>query len=173
MPSWGAGAGAGSGSSDRPAWVDRMCLGMSNTATTKAMATIMQAFDIHDAVHARMTATLQPLGLATNEAATLSILRSTGPPSRLTPTLLSKTIHYTTGGMTRLLDSVQGRALVRMIPSPQDRRSLLVELTEEGIEMSNRVLELQAKVTGEVLAGLTASESSRLEKLLGKLGLGP
>jgi|GEM_PF-3115756 hypothetical protein len=39
--------------------------------------------------------------------------------------------------------------------------------------MSNRVLELQAKVTGEVLAGLTASEAAQLEKLLGKLGLGP
>ncbi len=138
-----------------------------------SMATIVQAFGIHDAVHARMTAALQPLGLGTNEAATLSILRSAGPPFRMTPTLLSKAIQCTTGGMTRLLDSVQSRALVRRIPSPQDRRSLLVELTEPGIEMSDRVLELQAKVTGEVLAGLTASESAQLENLLGKLGLGP
>ncbi len=136
------------------------------------MATIVQAFGIHDAVHARMTAALQPLGLGTNEAATLSILRSAGPPFRMTPTLLSRAIQCTTGGMTRLLDAVQGRALVRRIPSPQDRRSLLVELTEPGVEMSDRVLELQAKVTGEVLAGLTASESAQLEKLLGKLAIG-
>jgi DNA-binding MarR family transcriptional regulator len=138
-----------------------------------AMAAIMQAFGIHSAVHGRMTEELNPLGLGTNEAATLSILRSAGEPYRLTPTSLSKAIQCTTGGMTRLLDSVQGRAFVRRIPSPEDRRSLLVELTEEGVEMSDRVLELQAKVTGEVLAALTASETAQLEKLLGKLGLGP
>jgi DNA-binding MarR family transcriptional regulator len=138
-----------------------------------AMATIMQAFGVHDAVHGRMSEELQALGLGTNEAATLSILRSAGEPFQMTPTLLSKAIQCTTGGMTRLLDSVQGRALVRRIPSPEDRRSLLVELTEEGVEVSNRVLELQAKVTGEVLAALTPTETAQLEKLLGKLGLGP
>ena len=136
------------------------------------MATIMKAFMIHDTVQSRMSAELKPVGLGTNEGATIAVLRSKGPPFQLTPTFLSREVQCTTGGMTGLLDSLEKRGFVRRIPSPEDRRSLLVELTDEGREMSDLVMELQVKVTGEVIASLTASEAEQLKRLLDKLATG-
>ena len=136
------------------------------------MATIAMAFAIHDSVHRRFSDVLKLVGLSISEAATVAVLRAAGPPFRLTPTFLSRSVQCTTGGMTRLLDSLQGRKLVRRIPSLKDRRSLLVELTNAGKEISDRILELQAKVTGEVVGALTDSEAEQLTRLLGKLAQG-
>lgn len=133
------------------------------------MATIAMSMQIYETVHRRMASLLQPVGLGVSEAATIAVLRSSGEPFRLTPTVLSKLVVCTTGAMTRVLDSLQDRDLIRRIPSPTDRRSLLVELTEHGVEMSEKVLEFQARVTGEALDALAPAEREQLEGLLARL----
>lgn len=136
------------------------------------MATMAMSMTIYETVHRRMAHLLQPIGLGTSEAATIAVLRSSGEPYRLTPTMLSRMVVCTTGAMTRVLDGLQGRDLIRRIPSPTDRRSLLIELTEQGVELSEHILELQARVTGEALGALAPAEREQLEGLLAKLAQG-
>jgi DNA-binding MarR family transcriptional regulator len=42
-------------------------------------------------------------------------------------------------GMTRLVDRLEGKGLVARQPHPQDRRSIVVGLTDAGLEVVRRM----------------------------------
>jgi MarR family 2-MHQ and catechol resistance regulon transcriptional repressor len=56
------------------------------------------------------------------------------PGRRLRMTDLASQTALSTSGMTRVVDRLEARGLVRRIACPGDRRSLLVELTDTGSE---------------------------------------
>ncbi len=80
-------------------------------------------------------------GLDTSESAVLSILWLAGPPHRLSPTVLSRRLVQTSGGMTSTLRRLTNRGLVTRDPDPEDRRCLLVALTGEGREVAEESLD--------------------------------
>lgn len=45
---------------------------------------------------------------------------------------LCRVLGYDSGAMTRLLDRIEKKGLVRRVPNPEDRRSFLMELTPES-----------------------------------------
>jgi DNA-binding MarR family transcriptional regulator len=45
----------------------------------------------------------------------------------------------TKGGITGILDRLQARGLVKRIPSPDDRRSVLVRLSAKGVELFRKL----------------------------------
>lgn len=70
--------------------------------------------------------------LETWEFEVLSALRRQGPPYRLSPgALLTQTL-VTSGTMTNRIDRLAEHGLVERLPSPDDRRGVLVQLTAEG-----------------------------------------
>ena len=53
-------------------------------------------------------------------------------PEGVTPTVLARACQVSTARITKTIDQLEGRGLVERRPSPKDRRSVTVRLTEAG-----------------------------------------
>ena len=96
-------------------------------------------------------------------------LRLAGPPYRMTPTQLHNRLLVTSGGMTGRIDRLQTRGLVCRLPDPEDRRSILVELTDRGLEHFEGVAHTHLRIMERLTAGFTLEERDCLASLLRKL----
>jgi DNA-binding MarR family transcriptional regulator len=93
-------------------------------------------------------------GLEPWEFDVLTSLRRAGSPYQLSPgQLLTQTL-VTSGTMTNRIDRLAKRGLVERMPDPNDRRGVLVRLTEDGQERAD-----------QALAGLLAQERAILGEL--------
>ena len=96
-------------------------------------------------------------------------LRLAGPPYKMTPTQLHNRLLVTSGGMTGRIDRLQARGLVCRLPDLEDRRSILVELTESGLAHFEDVAQTHLRIMEHLTAGLTLAERDCLAGLLRKL----
>src|ERR1700745_585905 len=71
-------------------------------------------------------------GLETWEFDVLSALRRHGEPYQLSPGSLLRATLVTSGTMTNRIDRLAEGGLVRRLPDPQDKRGVLVQLTQRG-----------------------------------------
>ncbi len=97
----------------------------------------------------------------------LAIIEGEGAP--LPPSVISERALVTSGTMTSLLDTLTRRKLVRRIPHPDDRRMLLVDVTEAGRRVVDTVLPVTHRITQEMFANLSETERERLLRLLGRV----
>lgn len=111
-------------------------------------------------------------GLDAGEFDVIATLRRSGPPYRLRPTELFRSLMISSGGLTDRLARLEAQGLVRRAPSPEDRRSLTVELTDAGRARAEAALREDMAVEAELIAGLGAAERAELARLLRKLALG-
>ncbi len=102
----------------------------------------------------------------------LATLRRSGPPHRLRPTEFSETLMLTSSGTTKRLDRLEQAGLIRREPDPEDRRAVLIVLTEAGKELIDGVTEAHLDNERRLLGALGDSEQRRLADLLRKLRLG-
>jgi DNA-binding MarR family transcriptional regulator len=73
------------------------------------------------------------------------------------------------GAVTRLLDRVEAKGLVRRTRSQEDRRVVNLELTEEGDRAAEVVPHVLADVLNAMLAGFSEAEVSQLKAMLQRL----
>lgn len=73
------------------------------------------------------------------------------------------------GAMTRMLDRLESKGVVRRRRSPEDRRIVYLELTEEGRARLPRMREISKEVFDRFLHGFSHSEARRLEGYLTRL----
>ncbi|MBD3778756.1 MULTISPECIES: MarR family transcriptional regulator [unclassified Cellulomonas] len=105
-------------------------------------------------------------GLEPWEFDVLSALRRAGAPYRMSPgALLTQTL-VTSGTMTNRIDRLASRALVERLPSPDDRRGVLVSLTAEGRSRVDAAMSTLLEVEAGLLAGLPDADRERLADLL-------
>ena len=71
--------------------------------------------------------------------------------------------------MTNRLDRQEKAELIKRAPNPENRRGMLVSLTEEGLEIIDRIVPLHVENETQALAGLSREEQETLDHLLGKL----
>src|SRR6476469_2177842 len=109
------------------------------------------------------------LGLKPGWLDVLGSLRRVGDPYRLTPTRLSEEALISTAGMTNRLDRLEQAGLVRRLPDPEDRRGVLVELTDAGRTAWEQSVSAQAEKESLVAAALSAKEKEQLNALLRRL----
>ncbi len=104
--------------------------------------------------------------LETWEFDVLSALRRAGAPFRLSPgALLTQTL-VTSGTMTNRIDRLEVRGLVRRLRSPDDRRGVLVELTDEGLNRVDAAMTDLLSVERDLLASLRPADRPELAGLL-------
>ena len=108
-------------------------------------------------------------GVSPGEFGVLVELRLTGPPHRLTPTMLYNRLLVTSGGVTGRIDKLEKLGLVSRLPDPGDRRSMLVELTESGVGLIEGASHTQYGNMVRLTNGLTLEERDCLAGLLKKL----
>lgn len=123
---------------------------------------MMAAFDEELAADRR----LSPLGLS---AAQFSVMASLANEERKSASDLCRVISYDAGAMTRMLDRLEGKGLIRRNRSPEDRRLVYLELTEEGRAAYPRMREFALAVANRFLRGFSKTEARQLESLLTRM----
>ncbi|HXS52134.1 MAG TPA: MarR family transcriptional regulator [Usitatibacter sp.] len=78
-------------------------------------------------------------------------------------------IAHDPGAMTRKLDALEARGLVRRVRSAEDRRSIKLELTAEGRKLYPKVVAAAVERANELLHGFSKSEVRQLEELLKRI----
>ncbi|MGC1458508.1 MAG: MarR family transcriptional regulator [Steroidobacteraceae bacterium] len=83
---------------------------------------------------------------------------------------LCKGISYDAGAMTRMLDRLEAKGMVRRTRSPADRRLVNLELTQAGKAAYPRLREISMRVLNRSLRDFDQDEARMLESLLVRLG---
>ena len=82
---------------------------------------------------------------------------------------LCKGISYDPGAMTRMIDRLEQKGLIRRTDHPEDRRRVGLELTAEGKAVYPKVKAALMSVQNECLRGFSKSEVRQLESLLQRM----
>lgn len=114
-------------------------------------------------------ATLAANGLEVYEYATLHFLGGCGPEHRATPSEIAAWQQMSPSGITGRLDGLEKRGFIRRLPSPADRRKVIVELTEEGRRAWLGTFDPQTNEEEKVLAALDPDEREQFDRLLRKM----
>lgn len=93
----------------------------------------------------------------------LKRLASLGP---MTATELARAVELDGGAMTRQLDQLEGRGLLRRCPHEQDRRALRIELTEAGDQLWQQLSGCNDRVLLAAQRTLSNAESVQLHDYL-------
>ncbi|WP_219466858.1 MarR family winged helix-turn-helix transcriptional regulator [Nonomuraea rhizosphaerae] len=99
-------------------------------------------------------AELAELGLTYAEFDVLAALARTGPPHRLKPSELSKSLLLTSGGTSNVLQRLTAAGYVEREANPGDARSRWVQLTPDGLRLANTALVASGKAHDEAMAGV-------------------
>jgi DNA-binding MarR family transcriptional regulator len=108
----------------------------------------------------------QGQGFSLVQWVTLIILRD---HPTLTPGELGRELHHDSGALTRVLDQLEARGLLRRQRSDQDRRVVQLELTTAGLELVESLTPMVVGRLNEVLREFSAAEVDTLSSLLGRL----
>ena len=104
--------------------------------------------------------------LAVGHFSTLSTLYRHGPQR---PSDLARTERFSPPAVTRIVGALEDRGLVVRRPSPDDARSSLVEITDEGVRLLVATRQEQAKGVARLLAVLDDDELGTVSAALDAL----
>jgi len=121
-----------------------------------------------DRVRRRLTAELEPHGLTLQQYNVLRILR--GARGEPLPTLeIGERMIEEAPGVTRLLDRLEAKALVRRARCTHDRRLVHCWITEAGLELLAGIDALLLRADEGVVADLSPEEQGQLIHLLDRV----
>jgi DNA-binding MarR family transcriptional regulator len=113
--------------------------------------------------------TLVPYGLTPEDWHVLSPLRLRREGRRSSPGTLARDLELSSGAMTSRLDRLEELGFVRRLPDPNDRRGVLVELTDEGRAAWDAAADVQGRKEAFFASALSPDEQRQLNALLRKL----
>ena len=119
----------------------------------RARRTIVEAIDQE----------LAPLGISHAQWIVVMLL---GDGAASTAAELCKILIYDPGAMTRLLDRLEKKGVLRRVRTRGDRRTVRLELTAAGNKLYPRILETLVQIFNRLLRGFSKAEVRRLQRLL-------
>jgi len=119
------------------------------------------------AMHERSRQDVARHGLTPTEFAVLEALYHKGP---LLHGEIRDKILVSSGGITYLVDRLQGRGLLERRDYPGDRRARYVALTSEGIALLDRIFPEHARTLSSAASALSPDDQALLTQLLKILG---
>ncbi|MGI5171619.1 MarR family winged helix-turn-helix transcriptional regulator [Spirillospora sp. CA-253888] len=105
-------------------------------------------------------------GLQLWEFDILGTLRRSGPPYRLSAGALSDSSMVTSGAITNRIDRLVAKGLVTRETDPDNRRSVVITLTESGWKLIEDVLDHHVTYEEQLLDCLNEQEQEQLAGLL-------
>ena len=99
-------------------------------------------------------------------AAQLMVLASVASKEADSAARLCKSISYDPGAMTRMIDRLEQKGLVRRIPNLEDRRATNLEITTAGRALYPQLAAAKENVQAQFLRGFSDKEARALEQLL-------
>ena len=121
-----------------------------------------------DTVAAQINHHLHNHGLTVSQFGVLEALYHLGSMS---PGQLCEKILRSTGNMTLVIDNLEKRNLVVRLQNPDDRRSVIVELTPTGKTLIATIFPVHVATVVDTMQVLSESEQVELARLCRKLGL--
>ncbi len=109
---------------------------------------------------------VEPLGLT--DAQWKPLVRLLGR-EHATSSALARECHIDSGGLTRLLDRLEGKGLVRRERAPHDRRVVQVALTDAGRAVAGQLPALLGGTQEQLLLGFDQAEQDALRAYLDRL----
>jgi MarR family transcriptional regulator, multiple antibiotic resistance protein MarR len=82
---------------------------------------------------------------------------------------LCKGVSYDPGAMTRMLDRLEAKGLIRRVRCDDDRRKVILELTAEGKAVYPKLVSTYVGVLNRFLHGFSKTDVRQLETLLSRL----
>lgn len=134
-------------------------------AKAEAMATLVRSGS--SILHEIERCTSATFGVSHTLLNSLAVVDGAERP--LTPSEIGERTFVSSGTVTGTLDQLEYRGWVRRIPNPDDRRSVLVEITEEGRLAADQFLPGIRALEQAIFGGLTQRELQTLMNLLGKV----
>jgi DNA-binding MarR family transcriptional regulator len=96
----------------------------------------------------------------------LAALRRQGAPFIMSATELSEAVMLTSGAMTNRLDRLEADGFLRRLKDAEDRRKVLVQLSETGRELIDSAAKARFQSASEALENLRAGQRDELSDLL-------
>ncbi|HWM68771.1 MAG TPA: MarR family transcriptional regulator [Steroidobacteraceae bacterium] len=109
---------------------------------------------------------LQPFGMTGMQFA---ILKNLADGSATTSADLCRLLHYDAGSMTRLVDRLEAKGLLRRERSEDDRRVVSLRVTSSGKAVLPRLRDSAGRVVQRMLVGFSAPEVNHLRSLLDRM----
>ena len=106
---------------------------------------------------------LEPFGLT---GAQFAVLKNVADGVAETAADLCRTMHYDTGSMTRMLDRLEEKAVLRRERCTQDRRVVYLRITDTGNELLPQLRAAAVHVLSRHLAGFSPEEVENLKQYL-------
>ncbi len=98
----------------------------------------------------------------------LAALRRSGKPYRLSPGDLLATTMVTSGTMTNRIDQLEKAGFVERVLNPDDRRSVLIALTENGFAAVESAVGAHVANQQRLIENLSDEDKAALDALLRK-----
>ena len=118
------------------------------------------------AVMDALDAELAPFDIS---AAQMMVLGTIATGEADSATGLCKGISYDPGAMTRMIDRLEQKGLLRRTPRPDDRRTQSLELTPEGKALYPKLAAAKEAVQARFLRGFSEDEQRMFEGLLNRM----
>lgn len=99
----------------------------------------------------------------------LLVLASVANREAASASTLCKSISYDPGAMTRMIDRLEQKGLVRRSPNPDDRRATNLDLTSAGKALYPQLLAAKENVQARFLRGFSKDDVRALESLLNRM----
>ena len=136
-----------------------------SSLAVEAVVTLLRTAD---AVRATLSAVVEPQGVTLQQYNVLRILRGAGQDGLPTLEIASRMIENSPG-ITRLLDRLEAKGLVRRERCPVDRRQVLCHASAGALALLNALERPMAAATARAFAPLDAPRTSELIRLLDSL----
>ncbi|MDX2238927.1 MAG: MarR family transcriptional regulator [Hyphomonadaceae bacterium] len=124
---------------------------------------------VHELFQLAVGRVLRGHGLAFTEFQAMAALVLSGPPYEANPNAIASFNLLTSGGLANLLGRMEREGLIERRTNPDDRRGVIVRLTESGLEHFDAAVLEENRVEHDMLAALSPEERQVLSLLLRKL----
>jgi DNA-binding MarR family transcriptional regulator len=121
---------------------------------------------VRNSIHEALERELAPFELTTPQYVVLNCLAK-GWGRTLSD--FCRVLAYDSGAMTRLLDRIVAKGFIRRVENEADRRSYLIELTEQGQAALPQALAAAEVAMQRLLTGFSEGDAETLHKLLSRL----
>jgi DNA-binding MarR family transcriptional regulator len=126
---------------------------------------ILTLYRTSDAIQRDFAKLVEPQGISAQQYNVLRILRGAGADGIPTLEIADRMVERTPG-ITRLLDKLEAKQLVRRRRCPEDRRQVLCHITEAGRTL---LADLDQPVLDTGLSAMRALTNPQLRQLIGLL----
>jgi MarR family 2-MHQ and catechol resistance regulon transcriptional repressor len=133
-----------------------------------ALSTYVKLMRSVESITARIHKHLASAGLTLSQFAVLEALYHLGP---LYQREIGQKLLRSSGNITMVIDNLEKRGYVRRERKKEDRRFMMVRLTDEGFELISNVFPPHAAVITREMSVLSTREQETLAQLCKKLGL--